>query len=880
MSVGSDMAGTWEFWIDRGGTFTDIVARSPDGGLSAHKLLSENPERYQDVALQGIRDTLGLAPGEALPTEAIEAVKMGTTVATNALLERTGDRTVLLITNGFGDALRIGYQARPDIFALRIVLPETLYERVVEVDERYSAKGEVLRPIDLDAVRAALVDAHEAGIRSVAIVFLHGYRYHHHEIAAAACAREIGFSQVSVSHEVSPLMKLVGRGDTTVVDAYVSPILRRYVDQVASELGSARLMFMQSNGGLADARFFRGKDSILSGPAGGIVGAVCTARLAGFDKIISFDMGGTSTDVAHFDGEYERAFETQVAGVRMRAPMMLIHTVAAGGGSILHFDGARYRVGPDSAGADPGPACYRRGGPLTVTDANVKVGKLQSRFFPKLFGPDGDDALDQTGVSDRFDRLAAEIEAATGDRRMPEQVAEGFLNIAVDNMANAIKKISIQRGHDVTEYTLNCFGGAGGQHACLVADALGIVRVFVHPFAGVLSAYGLGLADLRVMRERAVEAVLSDRLVKKLEEIAGALATEGCAELISQGAEPARVSVIRKLLLRYQGTDSALVVDLADRRAIIAQFEATHQQRYGFVAPEKRHIVEAVTVEVIGDAPDVVDPELDIEASGVPTDALTEVEMFTGDAIHRTRVYDRERLKPGCRISGPAIVIEANATTVVEPGWAAEVTRRNHLILTRLAARSGKATVGTDADSVMLEVFNNLFMSIAEPDGRGAAEHVLFHQHQGTPRFFLCRLRRGRQPGRQRAAYPGPPRLDGRECQDGDRATPEHDSRRRRVRPQYAVRWGHAPSRHHGHYAGLRGGWERHPLLRRLARAPCGNRRHHARLRAARQQAHRRGGSPHRQLPARGRRPPPGSRGGRAVHLGAASNAQLPSQSG
>ncbi|MFQ5783893.1 MAG: hydantoinase B/oxoprolinase family protein [Alphaproteobacteria bacterium] len=717
MTVKSPPAGKWEFWIDRGGTFTDIVAQTPDGRLVPHKLLSENPGRYEDAALQGIRDLLGLAPGAKLPTEAVEAIKMGTTVATNALLERKGDRTVLLITKGFGDALRIGYQNRPHLFARRIVLPELLYERVVEIDERYTAEGEELRPLDIEGARATLEDAYGAGFRSVAIVFLHGYRYHDHEAAAAACARDVGFTQVSVSHEVSPLMKLVGRGDTTVVDAYVSPILSRYVDRVASELGGARLMFMQSNGGLADARFFHGKDSILSGPAGGIVGAVRTAQLAGFDKIISFDMGGTSTDVAHFNGEYERAFETVVAGVRMRAPMMRIHTVAAGGGSILHFDGARYRVGPDSAGADPGPASYRRGGPLTVTDANVMVGKIRPEFFPRLFGPNGDEALDAAGTGAKFDRLAAEIEAATGDKRSPQQVAEGFLRIAVDNMANAIKKISIQRGHDVTEYTLNCFGGAGGQHACLVADALGITQVFVHPFAGVLSAYGMGLADLRVMRERAVEAVLTDELIGELEQAADALETDGRAEMRRQGVAASRTSAVRKLLLRYEGTDSPLIVDLADRAGVVAAFEAAHHRHYGFIAPEKRHVVEALTVEVIGGAAEITDPEREIEADDVPAKHLAEVAMFTAGARHHTRIYDRETLRPGCRIDGPAIVIEANATTVVEPGWAAEITRRDHLILHRIEARPGQATVGTTVDPVMLEVFNNLFMSIAEQTG-------------------------------------------------------------------------------------------------------------------------------------------------------------------
>ena len=708
--------GRWQFWIDRGGTFTDFVAQKPDGALVTHKLLSENPERYEDAALQGIRDLLGIEAAGEIPADAIETVKMGTTVATNALLERKGDRTILLITRGFRDALRIGYQNRPLLFARHIVLPELLYERVVEIDERYSAEGEEMVPVDLDGARQALEEAKRDGIESVAIVFVHGYRHHDHEIEVARLARAVGFGQVSVSHEISPLMKLVGRGDTTVVDAYVSPILRRYVDRIRDELGETRLMFMQSNGGLADARFFRGKDSILSGPAGGIVGAVRTSAMAGYDKIVSFDMGGTSTDVAHYDGEYERSFETLVAGVRMRAPMMQIHTVAAGGGSILHFDGTRYRVGPDSAGANPGPACYRRGGPLCVTDANVMVGKIRASVFPRVFGPNADEALDEEAVRGKFAALAAEIERETGDRRTPVEVAEGFLMIAVENMAKAIKQISIQRGHDVTGYTLNCFGGAGGQHACLVADSLGISRVFIHPFAGVLSAYGMGLADLRVMRERAVEAILDDALLDDVEKILDEMEEQGRVEMARQGGDPARTYTLRKVHLRYQGTDSPLIVDFADRKAIVAEFEAAHHLQYGFIAPEKNHIVEAVTVEVIASAPDVVDPAVAM-GSAEPPSPVDEVETYMAGERHATRLYDREEMKPGCKVSGPAVIIEANATTVVEPGWAAEINRYDQMILNRVVPRPGQASVGTEVDPVMLEVFNNLFMSIAEQMG-------------------------------------------------------------------------------------------------------------------------------------------------------------------
>ncbi|HMQ14101.1 MAG TPA: hydantoinase/oxoprolinase family protein, partial [Candidatus Competibacter phosphatis] len=524
----------WQFWIDRGGTFTDVVARRPDGRLVAHKLLSDNPEHYPDAALQGIRDLLGVSADQPIPAERIAAVKMGTTVATNALLERKGDRTLLLITRGFRDALRIAYQNRPKLFARQIVLPELLYERVAEVRERVSAQGEVLAPFDADDARRSLEAAWRTGIRAVAIVFLHGYRFPEHERLAAALAKQIGFTQISTSHEVSPLMKLVGRGDTTVVDAYLSPILRRYIDRVASELSGARLLFMQSHGGLADAHHFRGKDSILSGPAGGIVGAARTAARAGFERIITFDMGGTSTDVAHYAGEYERAFETLVAGVRLRAPMLHIHTVAAGGGSICRFDGGRLRVGPESAGANPGPACYRRGGPLTVTDCNLLLGRIQPAFFPKIFGPDQNQPLDRDTVARQFAALADEIETESGARYTPTELAEGFLKIAVENMANAIKQISTQRGYDVTEYTLCCFGGAGGQHACAVADALGIPTIFIHPLAGVLSAYGMGLADARLLKERAVEAPLSAELMPVLERTFGELEQAGRAAMQAQ----------------------------------------------------------------------------------------------------------------------------------------------------------------------------------------------------------------------------------------------------------------------------------------------------------------------------------------------------------
>ncbi|WP_028102787.1 hydantoinase B/oxoprolinase family protein [Pseudoduganella violaceinigra] len=707
----------WQFWIDRGGTFTDIVARRPDGSLATHKLLSESPGQYRDAAIAGIRHLLGVAGGAPIPVADVEAVKMGTTVATNALLERKGEPTVLAITRGFRDALRIAYQNRPRLFDRHIVLPELLYRDVLEIDERVGARGEVVLPLDTVAARAALQARYEQGLRSIAIVLMHGYRYTAHEAALAQLAREIGYTQVSVSHQVSPMMKLVARGDTTVVDAYLSPILRRYVDQVAGELPGVSLQFMQSNGGLTDARTFQGKDSILSGPAGGIVGMVRASRAAGFEKVIGFDMGGTSTDVSHFSGEFERVFETQVAGVRMRAPMMSIHTVAAGGGSILHFDGSRFRVGPDSAGADPGPASYRRGGPLAVTDCNVMLGKIQPDFFPRLFGSDGVQALDAATVHGKFSALAAEIEAATGAASSPEQVAEGFIQIAVGNMANAIKQISVQRGHDVTEYALTSFGGAGGQHACLVADALGMKTVFIHSLAGVLSAYGMGLADQTAMRESAVELRLAPAALPVLEGRLQELSDEAVAALRAQGVCDGRISVLRRAHLRYEGTDSALIVLFDTIDSMKEQFEAAYRKRFSFLMPAKALTVEAVSVEAIGksDAPPEALPQQAPRHAPLAPGRI--VKMYSAGQWHDAGLFQRDATRIGDKIRGPAIIAEANATTVVEPGWQAEVTPQDHLVLTRIEALPARRAIGTTADPVMLEIFNNLFMSIAEQMG-------------------------------------------------------------------------------------------------------------------------------------------------------------------
>jgi 5-oxoprolinase (ATP-hydrolysing) len=693
------MIGSWSFSIDRGGTFTDIVARAPDGRMHTAKLLSDNPEQYDDAAVEGIR-RLTAAHGHA----PIDAVKMGTTVATNALLERKGEPLVLAITAGLGDALRIGYQSRPDIFARRIVLPEALYGRVVEVEERVTAEGEVLRPLDVDRARAGLQAAFDEGYRAVAIVLMHGWRWTAHEAVLAEAARETGFTQVSASHEVGPLVKLVGRGDTTVVDAYLSPVLRRYFDRVVAALGGeTRLLFMQSSGGLTDAALFQGKDAILSGPAGGIVGMVKTAEAAGYDRIIGFDMGGTSTDVSHYAGTYERTNETMVAGVRVRAPMLEIHTVAAGGGSICHYDGTRFRVGPDSAGAVPGPACYRRGGPLTVTDCNVVLGKIRPQRFPHVFGPEGDQPID----AEASRRLCGEIGAQAG--MSPEDVAEGFLRIAVDNMAKAIKQISIARGHDVTRYTLQCFGGAGGQHACLVADALGMERVMIHPLAGVLSAYGMGLADRVELRQRSLGG-------ERLEDVLEELAAEAEAALRAQGVE--QVETRRRAALRYEGSDTALEVPVGE--GMEQAFEHAHRTRFGFASPGTPVVVETAVVEAV----ECSSPE---RGGGPRASAVEGLALSPEQPLHHAphgppprsgeEPHDRSTLSPGARITGPALIVDPAATTVVEPGWQAEVDPQANLILTRAVPREARRAIGTDADPVMLEVFNNLFMAIAEEMG-------------------------------------------------------------------------------------------------------------------------------------------------------------------
>lgn len=706
----------WDFWIDRGGTFTDIVGRDAAGNLHAHKLLSENPEAYRDAAVQGIRDLLGVKAGEAVPSEKIDTVKMGTTVATNALLERKGEDTALLITKGFGDGLRIGYQSRPDIFAKEIILPQQLYSNVNEIDERILVDGTVEKSVDETAVKEILADLQKRGYNSIAIAFMHAWKYQDHEKTVAKMAREMGFSQVSVSHEVSPLVKLVGRGDTTVVDAYLSPILRRYVEQVADELGinegkeGPKLMFMMSSGGLTAASLFQGKDAILSGPAGGVVGAIETAQLAGFDKMIGFDMGGTSTDVSHFDGELERAFETEVAGVRMRAPMMRIHTVAAGGGSLLTYTDGRFQAGSQSAGANPGPACYRRGGTLAVTDANVMVGKLKPEFFPAIFGPNQDEKLDTEIVKAQFAAMADEIGDTT-----PEDVADGFLKIAVENMANAIKKISVQRGYDVTEYVLNCFGGAGGQHACAVADSLGMETVLVHPFSGILSAYGMGLARVRANRTRALIIELSKDVEPTLKKVEAELQREAESELKEQDIRDSDISVFCRVHIRYDGTDTPISVPMASRQTMIDAFEDGHKKQFGFIFENKTLIVEAIEVEAVGGGANIPEPEATLDEREMPASQTTSI--FSAGKWHDAGIHMRDTLAPGNSIAGPALIIEPHQTIVVEPGWRASINARGHIIMERAYTLERVAAIGTKVDPVMLEVFNNLFMSIAEQMG-------------------------------------------------------------------------------------------------------------------------------------------------------------------
>ena len=710
----------WQFWIDRGGTFTDIIGRSPKGDISTHKLLSENSTQYKDAAIQGIRDLLCLKDEEDIPIDQIDSIKMGTTVATNALLERKGENTLLAISSGFADILRIGYQQRPKLFSLDIKLPDMLYSNIVEIEERIDINGKIIKKLDPIKTKKLLKDAFDQGFKSIAIVLMHGYRHQSHEKQVSTIAKKIGFEQISVSHRVSPLMKIIPRGDTTVVDAYLSPILRRYVNQVKSALGPAqkgfgKLMFMQSNGGLTDANYFHGKDAILSGPAGGVVGMVKTGEKVGLDKLIGFDMGGTSTDVCHFNGEYERTLETKVAGVILRSPMMLINTVAAGGGSILHFDGSRYRVGPDSAGAYPGPACYRNGGPLTVTDCNVMLGKLNPEFFPKIFGPNANQNLDLSLVKKKFTALAKEISLETMKTVTPSAVAEGFLSIAVESMANAIKKISVQRGYDVSNYALSCFGGAGGQHACLVADRLGIKKIHLHPYAGVLSAYGIGLAESRKINDLAVELPLEKGVIDHLSKSFTKLHFDGKEDLVSQNLNENLFQYTDRVYLRYQDSDTSLAVKFENVEGMKLCFENTHRARFGFISPEKLVIIESIQAEVSCQS-EQFESNI-IIPNKIKTKTLTTQDVFINGKLEETIFYNRDEIKPNEKLSGPAVIIEPTSTIIVEPGWEATLKESNDLILTRTQKIKRASAIGTSVDPIMLEIFNNLFMNVAEQMG-------------------------------------------------------------------------------------------------------------------------------------------------------------------
>ncbi len=725
----------WQFWIDRGGTFTDIVGQNPDGEILSRKLLSDNPEQYDDAALQGIRDFLSVAGNDPIPADRIGTVKMGTTVATNALLERKGVPTALVITKGFRDSLRIGYQRRPDLFALEVILPEQLYEKVIEADERRDAQGNILRPLNIAPLKAELEQVYKSGIRALAVVSIHGYRYPGTELEIGALARDIGFTQISLSHRISPLMKLIARGDTTVVDAYLNPILQNYKNRLQKALSGVPLYFMQSGGGLARGDHFQGKDAILSGPAGGIVGAVRVARAAGYDRLIGFDMGGTSTDVSHYSGEYERRFETEVAGVRMRVPMMYIHTVAAGGGSILSFDGSRFRVGPDSAGANPGPAAYRRGGPLTVTDCNILLGRINPEYFPKVFGTRGDQPLDKNIVRRKFQDIADQMARANIPVPSLEYIAEGFLAIAIENMAAAIKKISTERGYDVSRHCLVSFGGAGGQHACRVADRLGMRRIFLHPLAGVLSAYGMGLADLRVLKQQAIEQPLTTDSLKNIQDIAASLTQDAGQELRDQ--DVSEITFIRKLHIKYSGSDSCLQVDLAEYETIMVKFEQQHRQQFGFILPDKSLIVESLSVEACGGGEDVITVRKS-HHNQKPAPAISQ-KIFDQGQYHSCPVYHRHQLSADRPVTGPAVIVEDHGTNIVEAGWKAFPDRQDNLVLERTEDVLRPDAPGTAANPVMLEIFNNLFMSIAEQMG-AVLEKVAHSVNMKERLDFSCAL--------------------------------------------------------------------------------------------------------------------------------------------
>ncbi|HVO47003.1 MAG TPA: hydantoinase B/oxoprolinase family protein [Steroidobacteraceae bacterium] len=725
----------WQFWIDRGGTFTDVVGLSPAGELHVRKVLSSSPATQgggTDPGIRGARDILAAAghsaddpsghgtPGTpATPgSPLIQTVKVGTTVATNALLERKGEPVVLVTTAGFADALRIGYQNRPDIFARHIVLPDSLYSVTIEARERIDAHGEILTALDVEALRRDLRGARDRGLRAVAVVFMHGWRFTQHERAAAELARSLGFEEVSVSHELSPLVRYVARGDTTVLNAYLALPLRRYLTGLQHELRAldpaARLELMQSNGGLAAAEQFHAMSSVLSGPAGGLIGMQWIGARLGLHRLIGFDMGGTSTDVSLLDGELPRRFEHTIAGVRLQSPMLDVHTIAAGGGSVLHFQDERCAAGPDSAGADPGPTCYGRGGPLTLTDVQVLLGRLRPDTLPAVFGANGTSRVNAETVAQEFAALAQRVAQATHRPQSVESLAESFLDVAVEAMANAIRQVSTRQGLDAGDFTLFCFGGAAGQHACRVARAAGMHRVLVHPLASVLSAFGIGVADRLAMRRASLRLPLEDSGLNAAAVRLAELEAQARAELAAfeGGTRPAAIQ--HWLELRAGDSETSLSVPAAALEQVRAAFSAAHQQRFGFAAAA-RILIDAVRVEARSASLDATSLRMPRRASL----ALPEVARAWFGSWQEVPLMSSDTLSGP--IQGPALIVEPNSTLVVEPGWNVQRLPEGELLLearTDTAAdRPSSAGADCGPDPARIEIFNNLFMHVAEQMG-------------------------------------------------------------------------------------------------------------------------------------------------------------------
>jgi 5-oxoprolinase (ATP-hydrolysing) len=733
MAIGTDVteqrAFDWTFWIDRGGTFTDVIGRDGDGREQTLKLLSASPS-YEDAAVEAMRRLLGAAPGEPFPAERVAAIKMGTTVATNALLERKGAKTLLVVTEGFADAILIGDQSRPDLFALDILRPEPLYAGVVEATERRAADGSVVLPLDGEALATALKAMRAEGFTSVAIAFLHSDLDPAHELAAGEIARAAGFDYVALSHEASPLPRFVPRAETAVADAYLTPLLRAYVERVAGAVNGAPLWFMTSAGQLVRADAFRGKDAVVSGPAGGVVGVAETARTAGAAAALGFDMGGTSTDVCRFAGTLERRDTARVAGARLRSPMLDVETVAAGGGSILTYDGFRARAGPASAGADPGPACYGRGGPATVTDANLVLGRLDPAWFPSVFGPNGDAPLDPAAARARLAELAGAMGAAS-----VEAAAEGFVAVAVEQMAQAVRRISTERGFDPRDHALVSFGGAAGQVCCQVADALGVTEVLSPRHASLLSAWGIGQARVGALKQAGVELPLGDEGLAAADVLAERLTGEATQALASQGS-PAG-SVERRLMLRYDGADAALPVPLGPLAEARASFESAHQRLFGFIEPDRTILIASVEAEASasssahpGEGPDP-DDKAGYQPAGAPPS-----DLVPGLRRDERIIVMAENLTA---IDGPALVIRADTQIAVAEGWRATAEADGLIRLTRHTPLTAAAIAADKADPVTLELFNRRFMGVAE--AMGAALERTAHSVNIKERLdFSCAL--------------------------------------------------------------------------------------------------------------------------------------------